>query len=73
MTVSELEATVGMKLLPGVPQRVRDAGMTLPVPSGNGDNHAKRRKRGGPVPEVEYTLSDIARRAIDVLLHQLRK
>ena len=72
VTVGELEQTVGIRLLPGVPQQVRDAGMTLPVPSGNGVNHA-RRKRGEPAPEVEYTLSDLARRVIDQLLHQLRK
>lgn len=32
-TVSELEKKIGMSVLPGVPQSVRDAGMTMPEPA----------------------------------------
>ena len=70
MTVTNLEELVGLQLLPGVPQHVRDNGMVLPRPTKQGGS-GKRRK-GGPAPQVEYNLSDYAREAIEKLLKRFK-
>ena len=73
LSVSELERMIGIAPLPGVPQRVRDAAMSLPVPSSEGGRHAgTKRKRGGAVPESDYSLSDLARRTIETILKKLK-
>ena len=46
LTVSELEQLVGIEALPGVPQRVRDSGMDLPVPH---SQHVAGKKDPQPV------------------------
>ena len=71
--MSELERLIGIEPLPGVSQRMRDTLMALPVPRGKGSGHAKKKgARGAPVAETdEYTLSDFARRTIELLLRKL--
>ena len=64
MSVTALEQVVGLQLLPGVPQRIRDVAMALPKPTKQGS----RRRKGEPAPEVEYNLNDRARQAIEKVL-----
>jgi endonuclease G len=64
VTVANLEELVGLRLLPGLPQHVRDNGMVLPKPTRQGGS----RRKGETAPEVEYNLSDRARQAIEKVL-----
>lgn len=76
LSVTDLEKMIGIAPLPGVPQRVRDAAMDLPVPSSDGASAhvGKKRKRSGGMPEgEEYSLSDLARRSIEAVLKKLMK
>ena len=61
LTVSKLEKMVGLSLLPGLPQKVRDAGMALPKPDSRQDRRKKAR------PEDDFTLRDFASLLIDAL------
>ena len=61
LTVSKLEKMVGLSLLPGLPQNVRDAGMALPKP----DSRQDRRKKAKP--EDDFTLRDFTSLLIDAL------
>ena len=61
LTVSKLEKMVGLSLLPGLPQNVRDAGMALPKP----DSRQDRRKK--PKPEDDFTLRDFTSLLMDAL------
>ena len=66
LTVSKLEKMVGLSLLPGLPQKVRDAGMELPKPESRQD----RRKK--PKPEDEFTLRDFASLVMDAIHRALK-
>jgi len=61
VTVSKLEKMVGISLLPGLPQQVRDAGMALPKPLARQQGRKKTRQ-----PE-EFTLRDFASIVIDAI------
>lgn len=61
VTVSKLEKMIGVSLLPGLPQQVRDAGMALPKPDSRQDRRRKSK------PEDEFTLRDLASLVIDAL------
>lgn len=61
LTVSKLEKMVGLSLLPGLPQQVRDAGMALPKPEPRQD----RRKK--PRPEDDFTLRDLTSLLMDAI------
>jgi len=65
VTVSDLEKMVGLKLLPGLSQQVRDGGMTLPKPSAH--NGKKSRSQKGPPVEEEFTLKDFSRSILDAI------
>ena len=65
VTVSDLEKMVGLKLLPGLSQQVRDGGMTLPVPSAH--NGKKSRSQKGQPAEEEFTLKDFSRSILDAI------
>ena len=56
LSVSDLEKMVGLKLLPGLPQKVRDAGMKLAKPASQHPSQ-RRRDRG----EDEFKLEDLPR------------
>ena len=76
LSVTDLEKMIGIAPLPGVPQRVRNTAMSLPVPSSDGTSaHAgKKRRRGGATPEnEEFSLSDFARQTIESVLKKLMK
>ena len=76
LSVTDLEKMIGIAPLPGVPQRVRDTAMSLPVPSSDGASAhvGKKRKRGGGLPEnEEFSLSDFARQTIESVLKKLTK
>ena len=60
VTVSKLEKMVGISLLPGLPQQVRDAGMALPKP-------VSRQGRKGKGREEEFTLRDVASLVLDAI------
>ena len=76
LSVTELEKILGFNLLPGVSQQVRDAGMTLPAPSGKGSGRGAQSasKKGvsasemDTAPEAEYSVSDFARSALNAVL-----
>ena len=76
LSVSELEKILGFNLLPSVSQQVRDAGMTLPAPSGKGSGRGtpSASKKGAPAddadsaPAADYTVSDFARNALNAVL-----
>lgn len=67
LTVAKLEKMVGLSLLPGLPQQVRDAGMDLPKPESRQD----RRKK--PKPEDEFTLRDFATLVMDAINRAIKK
>ena len=65
VSVSDLETMVGVKLLPGLPQAVRDGGMDLPKPSAQ---HGGKKPKGKKAqPEEEFTLRDFSRSIIDAI------
>ena len=61
LTVSKLEKMVGLSLLPGLPQQVRDAGMALPKPEPRQD------RRKNPRPEDDFTLRDFTSLLMDAI------
>ncbi len=61
MTVSKLEKMIGISLLPGLPQQVRDAGMALPKPVSRQDRNKAVR------PADDFTLRDFTSLVIDAL------
>lgn len=62
VTVSALENMIGISLLPGLSQKIRDSGMELPTPSSpRGGNRRKSR------PEGEFTLRDFSRSIISAI------
>ena len=78
--MSDLEKLVGIKLLPGLSQQVRDSGMDLPKPS----NKKSRSKKGQPADvgagagagaragigvgtEEEFTLKAFSRSILDAI------
>ena len=65
VTVSDLEKMVGLKLLPGLSQQVRDGGMNLPKPSAH--NGKKPRSKKGQPAEEEFTLKDFSRSIFDAI------
>ncbi|MBH2044159.1 DNA/RNA non-specific endonuclease [Polaromonas sp.] len=66
VTVSKLEKMIGLSLLPGLPQQVRDAGMALPKPESRQDRRKKTR------PEDEFTLRDFTSLVMDALNRALK-
>jgi len=67
VTVSKLEKMIGLSLLPGLPQQVRDAGMTLPKPV---SRHGRKSKAK---PADEFNLRDVASLLIDAIYRASRK
>ena len=61
VSVSQLEKMIGIKLLPGLPQQVRDAGMLLPKPV------LWRGRKKAVRPNDEFTLRDFTSRVIDAM------
>lgn len=61
--VSDLEKMVGLQLLPGLPQAVRDGGMDLPKPTSPHDSKKPKGKKAQP--EEDFTLRDFSRGIID--------
>ena len=62
LSVAELEKMVGLKLLPGLPQKVRDAGMKLPKPASQRPSQ-RSRDRG----EDEFKLQDLPRLILNAI------
>lgn len=67
VSVTDLEKMVGMNVLPGLPQKIRDGGMALPKPT---SQHGSK-KRKSQVDD-EFTLQDFTRSVIDVI-HRVSK
>jgi len=62
VTVSALEKMIGVSLLPGLSQKIRDSGMELPTPaSQRGGNRRKSQLEG------EFTLRDLSRSIIGAI------
>lgn len=71
LTVSELEKMVGVRLLPGVPQQVRDAGMALPKPV---SSRGKKSKGQGQGPQQEeFSLREFSRSIFDSIGRAIHK
>ena len=66
ISVSALEKMIGISLLPGLPQKVRDAGLELPKPT-----TYQGRKNKGKAPE-EFTLRDLATLLLNALKRAAR-
>jgi len=66
LTVSKLEKMVGLSLLPGLPQQVRDAGMALPKPEPRQD------RRKTPRPEDDFTLRDFTSLLMDAITRAIK-
>ena len=67
LSVSNLEKMVGLKLLSGLPQQVRDSGMMLPKPSTQ-QGKKSRSQKGQPVEaKEEFTLKDFSRSIFDAI------
>lgn len=62
LTVSELEKIIGVSLLPGLSQNVRDAGMDLPKPSAQ-----RSRKKKSKAIQEEFILQDFSRSIIETI------
>jgi len=67
VTVAKLEKMIGLSLLPGLPQQVRDAGMALPKPEPRQDRRKKSK------PEDEFTLRDFASLVMDAINRAVKK
>jgi endonuclease G len=61
ITVSALEKMIGVSLLPGLSQNIRDAGMDLPKPTS-----MRSKKRKGQTEE-EFLLRDFSKRIMDAI------
>lgn len=66
ISVSKLEKMIGISLLPGLPQKVRDAGLDLPKPM-----TYQGRKNKGKAPE-EFTLRDLTTLLLEALKRAAR-
>ena len=64
-TVSDLEKMIGVSLLPGLSQKIRDAGMDLPKPSSQRGKGGKN-KEASKAPE-EFTLREFSRSILGAL------
>ena len=64
VTVSDLEKMIGVSLLPGLPQKVRDSGMDLPKPVSR--RGGKKRKSHA---EEQFALRDFSRSIIGAINH----
>src|SRR5450830_1000075 len=64
VTVSDLEKMIGVSLLPGLSQKIRDSGMDLPKPASQ--RGGKRRKSQA---EDEFALRDFSRSIIGAINH----
>jgi len=62
VTVSALEKMIGVSLLPGLSQKIRDSGMDLPTPSSQSGGNRRRSR-----PESEFTLRDLSRSIIGAI------
>ena len=67
VTVSDLEKIVGINLLPGLPQKVRDAGMDLPKP-----NAQRSKKKKSKAVEEEFTLQEFSHSIIEAIKHAVQ-
>lgn len=65
LTVSELEKMIGISLLPGLSQTIRDSGMNLPKPSSQRAKHAKNKEKGQV--QDEFTLQEFSRSILGAL------
>ena len=67
VTVSDLEKMIGVDLLPGLSQKIRDSGMDLPKPASQ--RGGKKRKSQA---EEEFMLSDFSRSIMDAITRASR-
>lgn len=69
MTVSELEKLIGVSLLPGLPQKVRDGGMDLPKPTfARGKKSKSKSESESKIPaEEEFSLRDLGKIILDAI------
>ena len=69
VTVSDLEKLVGIELLPGLSQQIRDSGMDLPKPSSARGKKSRSEKgqSAGAGAEEEFTLRDFSRSILDAI------
>lgn len=77
ISVSQLQKTIGIDLLPGVPQRIKDATMDLPVPTPHNDGDIgtsrKNRKNTQTNDNDGYSLNSAVHDAVGKFLKYLMK
>ncbi|CAN5512010.1 hypothetical protein BH10PSE16_BH10PSE16_34790 [soil metagenome] len=71
VSVSKLEKMIGISLLPGLPQSVRDAGMAMPKPVSRRGWRGKDKSKSKT--EDEFTLRDFASLVIDAINRAAQK
>ena len=64
ISVSDLEKMVGIALLPGLPQKVRDSAMNLPKPTSQRGSKGKRKNSQA---DDEFTLKDFSLSILDAI------
>lgn len=64
---------VGVRLLPGVPQQVRDAGMTLPKPVASRGRKSKGQGQGQAPQQEEFSLREFSRSILDSIGRAIHK
>jgi endonuclease G len=67
LTVAELEKKIGISLLPGLPQTIRDAGMALPEPAVSSGPRPKSQK----TDEVALKKDEVAQKQDEAMLNAL--
>ena len=71
LSVTELERMIGIQLLPGVAQRVRDTAMTLPAPSRESGSRPRNNAPAAGTRNDDFGFMDFVRRTVDTILKKL--
>ena len=68
LTIAQLEATIGINVLPGLSAKIREAGMELPKPK---SMHSSTRRKGPA--ESEFSLRELSRSFLESIERAFRK
>lgn len=71
LSVTELERMIGIQLLPGVAQRIRDTAMTLPAPSRESGSRPRNNAPAAGTRDDDFGFMDFVRRTVDTILRKL--
>ncbi|MDQ3059541.1 MAG: DNA/RNA non-specific endonuclease [Pseudomonadota bacterium] len=71
LTVAQLEKKIGVSLLPGMPQKIRDAGMALPEPAASSGPRPKSQKTDEVTPKQDETMLNALLRFVRQVIEEL--